>query len=482
MFKIILENTTYLLVSEVIVRLISLVQVPILVRYLGKNDYGIWSLAGALPGILLIITDFGLHSHIIREISRDNNKLQSSFQNIFLIKLFLSGIFLFFVWVFVRFLGYSENVRLFIYIMSLSFVFTSLQGLFSSLLRGTQRFLYDGLLQVASMMSLFAGVLFAVVLEYGLLGLVYSQLLSQVVIVLICLKVYLKKYGVNYGLFSGLEQLVSILRKSLPFALIAVVLPVYYQADIILLSKLSGYEATGVYSAAYKIILMLTMISRLFSQVLFPSLSKLFVTSKEEFRKVFDYSYKAMALLVYPISFGLFLLGDRIVILLFRGEFADAIPALRIMAFSLLFTSLQSVLTVSLNSCKEEKKVAFVMVVVTATNIIMNLILIPKFAFIGASISTLVSEVIRFTGNYYYFRKRVFKIRFRDTIGKVIVACLIMSLFVIWFKEMVLPILIILAGMLYVILTWLFGVLSKEEIRKVANLLTRKRAISESIR
>lgn len=479
MFKGVLKNTSYLLVSEVCCRVISLVQVPILVRYLGKHDYGVLSLTGALPSLILIITDIGLHSHIIREISQDKNKLQASFQNIFAIKIFLSGIFLLLVWGIVTFLAYSENVSFLIYITSLSCVFASMQGLFSSVLRGTQNFFYDGLLQITNMIGLFAGILFVVLLDYGLLGLVYSQLFVQLLIFLICLGIYFGKYGLKYPLLSGLDQLVSIPKKSAPFALIAIVLPVYYQANIILLSKLSGYEATGIFAAAYKIILMIQMLSRLFSQVLFPTLAKVFVTSKEEFRRIFNYSCRAIVLVVFPAAFGLFLIGDRIVLILFKDEFAGAIPALRIMAFSLLFSCLQNVLTASLNAGKEEKKVAFVMIMATVANISMNLILIPRFAYIGASISTLISETMRFAFNYYYFRERIFRIYFANTIGKVILACLIMSLFVVCFEQMVMPMLVIIAGLLYLVLIWLFGVASNDEIKKLINLFARRIVASE---
>jgi O-antigen/teichoic acid export membrane protein len=268
----------------------------------------------------------------------------------------------------------------------------------------------------------------------------------------------------------------------MPFALIAIVLPVYYQVNIIFLSKLSGYEATGIFTAAFKIILMFEMISRLFAQVLFPTLAKLFITSKENFRRNFYYSFRAIALGVFPIAFGVFLIGDRIVLILFKNEFAGAIPALRIMAFSLVFSSLQNVLTASLNAGKQEKKVASVMIMATVTNIIINLILIPKFALIGASISALVSEIMRFTGNYYYFRKGIFKIYFAGTIGKVILACLIMSLFVVCFKQMVLPVLIIIAGLLYLVLIWLFGVVSNDEIKKLINLFGKRAIAAESPR
>lgn len=93
MFKIIFRNITYLLTSEVLVRLISLVQVTILVRYLGTNGYGIWSLAGALPSMLLVITDVGLHSLIVREVSQDRKRLGYLFQDMFIIKTLLSAIF-----------------------------------------------------------------------------------------------------------------------------------------------------------------------------------------------------------------------------------------------------------------------------------------------------------------------------------------------------------------------------------------------------
>lgn len=88
MFKGILKNTTYLMVSEVIGRVISLVQVPIIVRYLGKNDYGILSLAAALPSVMLVITDIGLHSHIIREISRTRINFSHLFKTFFLSRSF----------------------------------------------------------------------------------------------------------------------------------------------------------------------------------------------------------------------------------------------------------------------------------------------------------------------------------------------------------------------------------------------------------
>jgi O-antigen/teichoic acid export membrane protein len=204
------------------------------------------------------------------------------------------------------------------------------------------------------------------------------------------------------------------------------------------------------------------------------------MTSKEDFKRICYYSCRAISLSLFPITFGLVVLGDRIILILFKDAFSGAIPALRIMAFSLLFSSLMNVLTAFLNAGKEEKKVALVIIIATATNIILNLFLIPRFAHIGASISTLVSEIMRFTGNYYYLRKRIFKIFLADMIGKVILACLVMSLFIVLFKEMLLPVLIITAGLLYLVIIWQLRLVSNNEIKKVIDLFRKKALAPES--
>lgn len=480
MIKAIFKYTTYLLTSEILVRLITLVQVTILIRYLGKNGYGIWSLAGALPGMLLVITDFGLHSLIVREVSQDKKKLEYLFQYIFSIKIFSSAIFLALVWLIVKFLAYSDDVKFFVYISSLSLICTSLQGLFSAVLRAAQRFIYDALLKLANGLSLFVGVLIIVLLDYGLTGLIYTQLFGQLMLVLVCFAFYFRKHSFSYHIVPEFEKCLSILRKALPFALIAIVLPVYYRIDIVMLSKMSGYQATGVYTAAYKIILMFMVISRLVCQVLFPILSNLHITSGEEFKKTFFFSYRVIALVVFPMAFGLFLICDRIMLILFRREFAEAVIMLRIMAFSVLFSSLFMLHTAALNSSNGERKVAYVIVLGTLLNIVMNSFLIPRFGGVGASISTLLSEIVKYGGSYYYFRKRLFKINFWNAGIKIVVACLGMSIFMIYFSQMILPILILASGSLYLVLVGLFGVISNEEIKRLLNLFRKRRLVTST--
>jgi O-antigen/teichoic acid export membrane protein len=61
--------------------------------------------------MLLVVADLGLHSLVIREISRDEKKLTQKFQQVFVIKIILSVVFLGLVWSIVNILEYSDNVN-----------------------------------------------------------------------------------------------------------------------------------------------------------------------------------------------------------------------------------------------------------------------------------------------------------------------------------------------------------------------------------
>jgi O-antigen/teichoic acid export membrane protein len=356
-------------------------------------------------------------------------------------------------------------------------VFTSFQGLFSSLLRAIKKFYFDAMLKIINALTLIGGVIIIVFFDYGLEGLMYAQILGQLLVLVICLMFYAKRYKFEYPLYLNFKKFFIILKKSLPFAVIAIILPVYYQINIVMLSKLSGYEVTGVFTASYKIILMFMMLSRLLSQVLFPTLSTLFVVSIEKFEETFMHCYRGIALVVFPIAFALCTIGDKIILIFFGSEFIEAVLPLRIMTFSLLFSSLHMILITALNSSNREKDVARVVIFATIANIIINLLLIPRLGSTGAGIAVFTSEIIKYCGSYYYFRKRLFKIGFLNEGIKILIACFGMTIFIGYLDEIALPVLILISGLLYLFLLWLLGVLSNNQITYFFNMFTTKKSL-----
>ena len=67
----IFKNMSWLLISQIITSVCGFVWTILLARYLGVNNYGILGFAVSITGILGIIDDMGIGTHIVRHISTD---------------------------------------------------------------------------------------------------------------------------------------------------------------------------------------------------------------------------------------------------------------------------------------------------------------------------------------------------------------------------------------------------------------------------
>ena len=69
--KTIFKNMSWLLISQIIASICGFIWTILIARYLGVNDYGILGFAISFSGILAILCDLGIGTHIIRHIATD---------------------------------------------------------------------------------------------------------------------------------------------------------------------------------------------------------------------------------------------------------------------------------------------------------------------------------------------------------------------------------------------------------------------------
>ena len=96
--------------SQFISRIVQLAIFVYLARFLGKNDFGIFSFGLAFAFLFVIIADFGLSTLIVREISRDKKSAPKYLSNSITIKLLLSAIAFVSAYLFLNMAGYPEAV------------------------------------------------------------------------------------------------------------------------------------------------------------------------------------------------------------------------------------------------------------------------------------------------------------------------------------------------------------------------------------
>ena len=144
-----------------------------------------------------------------------------------------------------------------------------------------------------------------------------------------------------------------------------------------------------------------------------------------------NYGIKILLFLTIPITVGVFLLSDSAILLLYGKGFSQTGLVLRIFSSLIIIKGLGDLLcyqtVISIGKEKYLVPAAFLAMII---NVILNLLLIPYWHEIGATIASVISE---FTVNYVMVmivRKKVdFSISFSDLI-KTIISTVVMGLFV----------------------------------------------------
>jgi O-antigen/teichoic acid export membrane protein len=116
--------------------------------------------------------------------------------------------------------------------------------------------------------------------------------------------------------------------------------------DNLLIGKVIGSSALGIYGTAYRILLLpLSLISHTIGQVLFPAFSTI-QTDKNRISRAYLNITSVIALITFPMMMGLFVVSDHFVKAVFGNQWLDMIPILRI--FSIV-SMVQSISTVNGN-------------------------------------------------------------------------------------------------------------------------------------
>lgn len=193
---------------------------------------------------------------------------------------------------------------------------------------------------------------------------------------------------------------------------------IYVSSDVTILGWIVGDDATGLYSTAATIYKIVKQILNAIVMVVIPRFSyhigkSLEEGNQKELTEHRQQAYNLGKLLVstmitigVPAITGLFFMAKEIITLCAGYEFVEAYSSLRILSFALLFTVLATFYGECVLMSYKQEKIYLVGTLLTALlNIILNLILIPKYHQDAAAFTTVIAEFFMMITNIYFSRK-----------------------------------------------------------------------------
>jgi O-antigen/teichoic acid export membrane protein len=191
--------------------------------------------------------------------------------------------------------------------------------------------------------------------------------------------------------------LVSFARASWPLAVTAGIVLLYFRVSTLMLAKLQGLGAVASYTPAYKLSEAFLLLPAALSGTTLPVLAAALRhgPSRSGIRAYQSALLISLALSV-PFGIGTTVFGHFVLVHLFGPSYGTSALALAILGWATVLMSLNIQTTNALIALDREHLVMAVTVVNLATNVVANLILIPRLSFNGSAYATLATEAVNF--------------------------------------------------------------------------------------
>jgi len=471
------KNTTWLTGAYIFQKIFAFIYFTLVARYIGANDIGIYTFAISLTTIFTIFIDFGLSSVLTREAAKFRDKANQYLNNIITVKIIFSLVSYLAVVIVINLLGKPELSRIMVYLSGIVMILDSFTLAFFAIFRAHQNLKYEAVgIAINQILILIVG-LTGIFLKFPLYILVIALLFGSLFNFLYSLILLKIKLGFNFILIWDKPILQTLFKIALPFALAGIFVRVYSYIDQILLSLLIGDKALGWYSVPYKITYAFQFIPAAFAAAIYPAMSECYLDNKEKLKMIFDKAMYLLIILSVPAAVGIACLADKLILSLYTAEFAPSIMALQIFIIAVIPIFLNYPAGSLLNACDRQATNTFNMGVTMIINIILNIILIPRYQHIGASIAAVVSLTILFILNLIWVPKIIsYDSKFLILkLIKTIFAALIMCAFLLLLKEKVNFIILIIAGaILYLGIMYCIKGYTKNDIKYLLKAIFKK--------
>ena len=423
------KNISWVTTSQVIVNLCAFLWTIAIARYLGVNDYGILSFAISFTVLLGMGTDIGMSTFATREISKDKSITHKFINNVIPFKILLS-IALFIVTALILILlGYNKLTIEVALIISLETIFICMIKFIGGVFQAYENQKINSIGEMIAGILLLIFTLIVIMFDLGLIGVAISYALAYLIFLLHMVINMNKSFGIPKFEFD-FKFWKDVAIKSIPFGLSIFFYTVYFSIDVVMIQFLSGDYATGIYNSAYKIVSVFAAFYVIYQYVIFPLMSKLYAENANLLKVSFEQSFKYSLLILLPLCIGVYFYSPYIIDLIYSSQYALASPAMQILIWTVVFLFINGVATSLLNSIGKEVSVTKIYLIAAIFNIVLNYLTIPVWSYIGASITTVLSEILILVLMMYSISKTEYKPDWSllKTVVKLIVCGIILAI------------------------------------------------------
>lgn len=380
----IFEQTFWQVLGKIVTTISTFIILGLVARNYGQAGTGVFTLTLTYLAIFYLLADFGANAHVLKNLKSQMSNVKFEWRKLLGTRIIWSVFLIIMAVGLLPFLPFanqqfSQSVWFGVLAILGSAVFVTCNLIFQNYLR------YDLSVLASSLGTIVSLVIFILIIKnnFPVPFLLLAHLTSWLLIALTAL-VLVKKFVKNIIPLLSSGYTTALLKQSWPIAATLSLNVLYFRIDSFLIAYFKNISDVGVYNVAYSVfqsaLVLPTFIMNAYYPLMLKSLSKV--------------KLMALGLLGLSLIGTLFILYFApLVIKILTGEgFSGSETSLQILSLGFPAYFLSALLMWILMAKNKYKSMLLLYTSGTLLNIILNLLFIPKYSYLAASWTTVISE------------------------------------------------------------------------------------------
>ena len=400
----VIPNFSYFFSSNIISYFFSFFFIIFFARNYSPLAFGEFTIAQTIFFLFYAISFSNIHYYLNKILSIKFQDRRKDIGSCFIIT-FYSSVFLYIVLAFVlTFININQNFKNLILILNLILLTEPFSIFYSELfVRGQFKRIFK--IRFIQTLLFFSIKIYLVLNKFDLIFIAIAYAVENLFFSIVIIY-YFKKNGNNFtSLLFIKKHTIQILKKIVLFPLMAFAIIVAMRLDILMISKIIGADASGIYSSASRLVIIVLLFGTHFFQFIYPNLNRIMMTKKgmsNIYQNLVLFSfYTGSLFFIFSLFFG------KIYLNLFGDEFIAALNAFLILSLNVFPALLFNLWVHKQYVISKYSSILFFQIGTIFLNILFNFYFINLFGITGAALASLLAPLISFvliniTNNYEF--------------------------------------------------------------------------------
>ena len=417
----VLKNYAYNLSYQLLVIVLPIITTPYVTRIFSSKDLGTYGYFNSIVTYFILLATLGVANYGTKEISGHRKDIRKNFWGIYTLQLIATILSLVLYTSLCLFFPGMQNMVAYILELSLISKGMDISWLFQGLEDFRRITARNTTVKVLGVISIFLFVKTPGDLYLYVFLLTFFELLGQLSMWLPA-RPYIGEP--QFYLSYAKKHLKPVILLFLP----QVAISLYVTLDRTVLGALSSTNDVGIYDQALKIInILLTLVTSLGS-VMLPRVSGLLSNGDHKaVNKMHELSFLIYNLVIFPIIAGLLIVNKDFVSFFLGKDFQEAYLAIAIMVFRMFFIGWTNIMGIQILIPHNKHREFMLSTTIPAVvSVGLNLLLIPPFGFVGASIVSVLTEALVWFIQLYFSLPYLKEVPILESLAKIVCASTMM--------------------------------------------------------